>query len=890
MCAKASFTAMNDAVKTLFQQLADVSPVERKAFYEKQDVSAAVRAEVESLLTFDDAKVDAMGAVVGSVAEQLSNSHSPDMQDGMCGSYRLVRLLGKGGMGDVYLAERADGEVEHQAAIKFLRGGSLLPSLRSRFLRERQILAGLNHPGIARLLDVGHKNGHPYLVMEYVPGARIDQYATGRDSREILELFLKVCEAVSYAHRNLVIHRDLKPSNIVIDGNGQPKLLDFGIAKILDAPEDTRTLDRMLTPDYASPEQLRGDPQTTATDIYSLGAVLYKLLTGRGPRETSRRDAADTAMKPKEGEFTPPTQVNADIPRDVDHILRKALREEPNERYSSADAFADDVRAILEFRPVAARSGERWYRARKFLRRHWASVSAACIAVAFLTAGFVIAQRARTVAESRFNEVRRLSNQLLDIERDLLAVPGSTQVRQKIVDMSRDYLQRLAAGADDDPGLAFELGSAFLRVGRIQGVGVTSNLGQTDRAEASLREADRLIAEVLAAQPENRMAMLRAAQIAHDRMVLAQARTPNTAALGLARRSELWLQKYLSSGTVDESEKEQVVITGINVANWLIREDDYEAGTRLLRETIDTGRATNQMAQVGAAHIVLARALRGAGDLDGALEASVEAARLTDPGAQTTASGRLRTYRLALALQGDILGQKDRISLGRTDEAIPLYEHAFTLARRLVEADANDVEARLAMAGDGLRLASALQSSDPSRSLALCDEVIDVLKKAPDSIRARRSEIQAYSVAAALLTRLGRYPDARGHLDNAFEVLSASDIYPASGIEPQSEAAGALRARADFEAAAIDPGRGIELYEELLAKLNAFHTRPETRLGDAQELADIHAAIAALHRRTGNSAAAQQAAERGLTIWRHWDQKLPGNNFVQRQLEAASRQ
>ena len=157
---------MNDAVKTLFQQLADVSPVARKAFYEKQGVPAAVRAEVESLLTFDDASVDAVGVVVGSVAEQLSNSQSPGMQDGMCGPYRLVRLLGKGGMGDVYLAERADGEVEHQAAIKFLRGGSLLPSLRSRFLRERQILAGLNHPGIARLLDVGHKNGHPYLVME----------------------------------------------------------------------------------------------------------------------------------------------------------------------------------------------------------------------------------------------------------------------------------------------------------------------------------------------------------------------------------------------------------------------------------------------------------------------------------------------------------------------------------------------------------------------------------------------------------------------------------------------------------------------------------------------------------------------------------------------------
>jgi serine/threonine protein kinase len=878
---------MNDAVKTLFQQLADVSPGERELFYEKQSVSAEMREEVESLLSFDDETADSMGAVVGSVAEQLSNSNSPDLRNGMCGPYRLGRLLGKGGMGDVYLAERADGEVEHKAAIKFLRGGSLLPSLRSRFLRERQILAGLNHPGIARLLDVGHKNGHPYLVMEYVPGARIDEYAAQHEPLEILELFLKVCEAVSYAHRNLVIHRDLKPSNIIIDANDQPKLLDFGIAKILDAPEDTRTLDRMLTPDYASPEQLRGDPQTTATDIYSLGAVLYKLLTGRGPRETSPRNGSDVAGKAKTSAFVPPTQLNDNIPRDVDHILRKALREEPDERYASADALADDVRAILEFRPVAARSGDRWYRGRKFLRRHWASASAVCLAVLFLTAGLLIAQRARHIAEGRFNEVRSLSNQLLDVERDLRGVPGSTQVRQKIVDMSRNYLQRLAAGAHDDPGLALELGSALLRVGRVQGVGVTSNLGQPELAEGTLRDAERLIAEVLAAQPENRMAMLRAAQIAHDRMVLAETRTPNTEALGLARRSELWLRKYLSSGSVDESEKDQVMITGMNVANWLVVQDQYEAGTRLLNETIEVGRATNQMAQVGAAHIVLARALRASGDLDGALAAAKEAVRLTDPSPNMAASGRLRTYRLALTLQGDILGQNERISLGRTDEAIPLYERALGFARQLVQADAEDVESRLAMAADGLRLATALQFSDPSRSLALCDEVNAILQKAPNSIRARRSDIQAFSLAAAILTRLGRYAESRSRLDKAFGIMAAANIYPAPGIEPQSEAAGALRVRAGIEAIAANPARGIEIYEELIAKLNAFHSKPETRLSDAKELADVHAAIADLYLRAGNSAAAQEAAERSLMIWRQWDQKLPGNKFVQRQLEAA---
>jgi tetratricopeptide (TPR) repeat protein len=505
-----------------------------------------------------------------------------------------------------------------------------------------------------------------------------------------------------------------------------------------------------------------------------------------------------------------------------------------------------------------------------------------------LAVGLLVAQRARTVAENRFNEVRSLSNRLLDVERDLRAVPGSTQVRQTIVDLSKDYLQRLAGGATNDPGLALELGSALLRVGRVQGVGVTSNLGQPERAEESLREADNLIASVLAAEPQNRMAMLRAAQIAHDRMVLAQTRTPNTEALDLARRSEQWLRKYLSTGPVDEAEKEQVMIAGMNVANWFFQKDEYDEGIGLLRLTIDTGRATNQMSQVGAAHITLARALRAAGDLDGALAAARESVRLTEPDTDS-APGRVRTYRLAVSVEGDILGQNQRISFGRTDEAVVLYERSLAIARQLVERDAGDVEVRLALAADALRLAVALESSDPQRSLALCEEVAVALTKAPNSIRARRSEIQSMSVAAIVLTRLGRYSEAREHIDKAFAVMATNKIYPAASVEPLTEAAGALRARAEFEGASVSPARGIELYEELLAKLNAFPAKPEKHVGDAQEFADIYSAIARLHRRAGNLAAARQASERSTSIWHSWEQKLPGNTFVKRQLEIAAR-
>ena len=190
-----------------------------------------VRDELESLFSFDSNSGDSITAMVRGAAEDLLLSSAPVDGERRCGAYRLIRLLGNGGMGAVYLAERADGEVEQQVAIKFLRAGQDLPSFRSRFLRERQILASLNHPGISRLLDAGNSAGHPYLVMELVEGIPIDRYAAGLGERDVIELFIQVCEAVSYAHRNLIIHRDLKPSNILVDGAGRPKLLDFGIAK-----------------------------------------------------------------------------------------------------------------------------------------------------------------------------------------------------------------------------------------------------------------------------------------------------------------------------------------------------------------------------------------------------------------------------------------------------------------------------------------------------------------------------------------------------------------------------------------------------------------------------------------------------------------------------------
>jgi predicted Ser/Thr protein kinase len=283
---------MRAEVRGLFHELADLTRAERQRVLRERGIAPELMAEVESLLSFDSANSRCLTACVSEAAEELL--HAGEAEDPVsCGPYRLVRLLGSGGMGNVYLGERTDGEIRQRVAIKLLRAGSHEPGRRERFLNERQILASLNYASIVRVLDAGHTpDGRPYLVMEYVEGTPIDVYAAQLDVRDRLSLFLHVCEGVSHAHRSLIIHRDLKPSNILVDASGQVKVLDFGIAKLLDETGDpAQTVERLLTPQYASPEQLSGTPQSTATDVYSLGAVLHKLLTGRVPCEGGSPEA-----------------------------------------------------------------------------------------------------------------------------------------------------------------------------------------------------------------------------------------------------------------------------------------------------------------------------------------------------------------------------------------------------------------------------------------------------------------------------------------------------------------------------------------------------------------------------------------------------------------------
>ena len=372
---------------------------------------------------------------------------------------------GRGGMGVVYHALR-DDDYRQEVAIKLVKAGTETDFLIGRFRLERQALALLNHPNIARLLDGGTTpDGRPYLVMEWVEGRPITEYCRTNNLSlpERLRLFLDVGDAVEHAHRNLVVHRDLKPSNILITAEGRPKLLDFGIAKIFspEASDEPLTLAgaRMLTPDYASPEQVRGEAVTTATDVYSLGAVLYEILTGARPLKFETRTPGEIERTVCTQEPLPPSAVagpscifTRDLRGDLDNVVLKALQKEPQRRYGSVNQLCEDIRRYLVSLPVIARKDTFWYRAGKFAQRHRAGVAAAGLVFVAMAVGAAttlwearVAMEQRVRAERRFNDVRKLAHSFLfEFDEAIKNLPGSRPARSLVVKRALEYLDSLA--------------------------------------------------------------------------------------------------------------------------------------------------------------------------------------------------------------------------------------------------------------------------------------------------------------------------------------------------------------------------------------------------------------------------------------------------------------
>lgn len=452
-------------IKELFSSALDLRPDLRSAFLDENCKSKQTRLEVESLLQArDDAGSFLEDLSAASVVQDAyQRTASERLIGGMIGQYRIVREIGRGGMGVVLLATR---ETFHQqVAIKIIKRGMDSDAIVERFYREREILASLNHPFIANLLDGGTTaDGLPYFVMEYVEGVPINEFCSDLKETEILSLFRKVCSAVSFAHEKLIVHRDLKPSNIMVTANGEPKLLDFGIAKLLDAsdPSETRTQQRVLTPAYASPEQASGRIVGTGSDVYSLGKILTELL------ENGKGHLVGTVN-------TDPTAPEHETRRqggDLQNILAMALHAVVERRYGSAESFSNDIQRYMEDLPVAARRDSVGYRAQKFLKRNRLKVVFAGLLTLSLGGGVIAtimkaneAHYQRQLAENRFLSLRNLSDLFItEIHGAIQDLPGSLPARQLILRRATEQLDAMAADALDNPTLQDELGQAYSKL------------------------------------------------------------------------------------------------------------------------------------------------------------------------------------------------------------------------------------------------------------------------------------------------------------------------------------------------------------------------------------------------------------------------------------------
>ena len=539
-------------VRDVIDAVLDLPPEDRSRHLDQACPEPALRRYVDSLvLSYDRA-----GSFLESPASVVHNPWIATAEEQSwvgrrLGPYEIIEEIGRGGMGSVYRAIRADDQYQKHVAIKVVKGGFETAFARSRFRDERQILANLEHANIARLIDGGTtESGVPYFVMELVEGLSIDQYCDSNrlPIRERLRLFRSVCSAVEYAHQNLVVHRDLKPGNILVTKDGVAKLLDFGIAKMLAEESGSRDAEpsiallRVLTPEYASPEQITGAPVSTATDVYSLGVVLYVLLTGRGPyrvdtqrldqmtaticrtepskpsitvrRSNAADDAATESLASARG--AKPEKLSRLLAGDLDNIVLTALHKEPERRYASVEQFSQDLRRYLEDLPVRARK-ETWkYRAQKFVSRNKLSVAAFALLVISLTTGLIatlhearVARTQQTKADRRFQDVRDLANSLMfEVHDGIATLPGSTRVRKLLVERALKYLDSLAKDARGDRSLELELATAYDKVGDIQGQPKEANIGDPQAALASYQKALALREPVAAEDPKN-VAVLR---------------------------------------------------------------------------------------------------------------------------------------------------------------------------------------------------------------------------------------------------------------------------------------------------------------------------------------------------------------------------------------------
>lgn len=735
---------------------------------------AELRAEVESLLRSEGRGEEIFPGAVSRLVESLGEAEEGER----LGPYRILSQIGEGGMGAVYLACRDDDQFRQRVAIKIVRIPGSVAS--GRFRHERQILATLEHPNIARLLDGGTSlRGVPYLVMEFVEGKQVTEYCSGLPVEEKIRLFLKVCAAVQHAHRFLVVHRDLKPANILVTAAGEPKLLDFGIAKLLEGGQaqvtafQTGTGMQMLTADYAAPEQIRGEAITTAADVYALGVVLYELLTGRRAQVITTTSPQEIARVVCEVEPAPPQ-----MGTDLDNILRMALRKEPERRYASVEALAEDLRRYLDNRPVSARADTVRYRVGKFVRRNrWGVVSAVLVTVT-LVAGIVGTAWEARRAQRRFDQVRRLANHFLfDFDKEISTLTGATKARQLVVSTALEYLDSLRPDARGDAGLEAEIAEAYEKVGEVQGFSAGANLGRPADAMKSWDKALE-IRERLARGDDAQK--LKLGFLLVKRGAVKRTLGDSGASLADSRRGVA----LLDAGGVASPDRVR--------AHWLLFDLGLDRGGAL--ESLADARQGLALAKElgsrpGSALLRLGIALREAGLLDESRSVYADAVREleTDAVRVPNSSPAKRAVATAALYSGQVLAHEYFPSLGRRAEAAEHYRRAVAIIEQLRDADPNDAQVRRDLNTHRLNLAMAIglwegRTSEAVKTVAAIVELNEVPRRAGHAnvVELDRAE-SSHWILSALLEKSG---DLAGALREA--LASSQCVDEIAGMDPAS--------------------------------------------------------------------------------------------------------
>lgn len=746
-------------IEEIFLAAADLSGADRTRYLDDACATdAALRREVESLLAADGKAESALGGAVATAARAFSVGEPTH-----AGPYKLVREIGRGGMGAVYLGERADGEITKQVAVKLVQKGWDQSVVAGRFLRERQILAGLEHSNIARLLDGGRlADGTPYMVMEYVDGVPLDEYARVRSVREKLELFRKICDAVDYAHRKLVVHRDIKPGNILVTAAGEPKLLDFGIGKMLGENAAntamTRTGILLMTPDYASPEQIRGKEITTATDVYQLGAVLYELLTGRRAHNIEMLTPAEI-----EHVICDVEPVAPGFGDELDNIVLMAMKKEPARRYPSARELGADVDNYLANRPVAARPDTVFYRANKFVRRHRFGVAAAAIVAISIITGVVMTVRAQRRAEQRFQQVRKLANTFLfDFDAQIRDITGTTPAREMLVKTALEYLDSLSQDARGDAVLEDEISTAYIRVGDVLGGAGIANLGkrnESTNAYAKAIEIRERRAEGKSVGSRERLDLAyahgRILGVQMDEALMATCLRDARAFVAAYPEVEAGYETLIDLLSKHSTRAFRRSLNGLAIAE--AREIITLATTR--REKFPGDAADLALAD---AYTVLANPLSFTGQLEETrdlLLRSIELREKLSAKAPANATWK-RTLSRDHSILARILWVRDGFHLEKPDAALKHLLRSYSIVDELYTKDPSNVVAELDVLDISDALARLLAESDPPAALKYGARAVGIAEatvaRLPKSANAKHNLADVMSTAAATIHRGNR--------------------------------------------------------------------------------------------------------------------------------------